>query len=214
MRGKTDQLKNVIRLLKRKPQTRQAVIQLFNGEDILKKHKDIPCTCTIQFMIRRKRLHVLTNMRSNDAFLGLPHDVFAFTFLQELVARSIGVQVGTYKHAVGSLHLYDKHRKLARNFLNEGWQSTIAMPPMPAGDPWENLRRLLAAEAKIRSGRIVKRNRPIPKYWNDLIRLLEIFAATGRKSTITALKQQMNSKIYDTYINKRASMSVPKRFKV
>jgi len=68
MRGKTDQLKSVIKLLKKKPQTRQAVVQLFNAEDILKSHKDIPCTCTIQFMIRGKRLHVLTNMRSNDAF--------------------------------------------------------------------------------------------------------------------------------------------------
>jgi thymidylate synthase len=197
--GKTDQLKSIITLLKRKPQTRQAVIQLFNGEDILKAHKDIPCTCTIQFMIRGRRLHVLTNMRSNDAFLGLPHDVFAFTFLQELVARSVGVQVGTYKHAVGSLHLYDKHRKLARSFLNEGWQSMIAMPPMPAGDPWKNVARLLAAETKIRAGKPVKKSKLIPKYWSDLIRLLEIFAATGRKSLIKKLKSQMSSNIYDAY---------------
>src|SRR5216684_3838299 len=110
MRGKVDQIDSVIRLLKRKPRTRQAVIQLFNAEDILSPHEDIPCTCTLQFLIRADRLHMLTHMRSNDAFLGLPHDVFAFTFLQEIIARSVGVELGLYKHAVGSLHLYDKHQ--------------------------------------------------------------------------------------------------------
>jgi len=40
----------------------------------------------MQFMVRRRRLHLLTNMRSNDAFIGLPHDIFAFTMLQEIMA--------------------------------------------------------------------------------------------------------------------------------
>jgi thymidylate synthase len=204
MRGNIDQLKSVIKLLKKKLPTRQAVIQLFNAEDVLKTHKDIPCTCTIQFLVRGRRLHVFTNMRSNDAFLGLPHDVFAFTFLQELVARSIGVSLGTYKHAVGSL----------RRFLEEGWQSTIAMPPMPRGDPWENVKRLLAAESRIRMGKPVGRSKPLPKYWADLSRLLEVFANTGRKTVIRKLKRQMASKVYDTYIDRRASMSIPKRLKV
>ena len=198
MRGKIDQLKSVIKLLKRKPQTRQAVIELFNAEDILKNYKDIPCTCTIQFMIRGGRLHVLTNIEIKRCLLGLPHDVFAFTFLQELVARSVGVQLGTYKHAVGSLHLYDKHRTLARNFLKEGWQSTIAMPHMPARDPWQNLKRLLTAEKENRTrGKPVRKSKALPKYWGDLIRLLEILAATGRKSPINALKREMATNIYD-----------------
>jgi thymidylate synthase len=86
-----DQVANVTSLLRKKPGTRQAVIQLFKATDIIEEHKDVPCTCTLQFMIRGQRLHMFTNMRSNDAFLGLPHDVFAFTMLQEIVARTLNL---------------------------------------------------------------------------------------------------------------------------
>ncbi len=143
MREKVNQIENVIRLLKERPSTRQAVIQIFNAEDIIEKHKDVPCTCTVQFLIREGKLHAITHMRSNDAFLGLPHDIFAFTFLQEIVARSVAVQLGTYKHAVGSLHLYDKDRQKARQYIEEAWQATISMPAMPDGNPWKNIIALL-----------------------------------------------------------------------
>src|SRR5450759_4353018 len=119
------QIDNVINLLKKKSESRQAVIQLFDASDIVEVHKDIPCTCTLQFLIRQRRLNMITNMRSNDAFLGLPHDIFAFTMLQEIIARTLGVEMGTYKHAVGSLHLYDKNRNSAQQFLDEGWQLSL-----------------------------------------------------------------------------------------
>ena len=73
----------------------------------------------MQFLVRRGSLHMVVHMRSNDAFLGLSHDIFAFTFIQELVARSLGLKLGTYKHMVGSLHIYDVDNKV-RKFLKEG----------------------------------------------------------------------------------------------
>jgi thymidylate synthase len=42
-RGQVDQLENVVRLLRTKSPTRQAVIQLFHAEDIVEAHKDVPC---------------------------------------------------------------------------------------------------------------------------------------------------------------------------
>lgn len=41
-----DQLANVISILKKNPDSRKAVVQLFDAEDIVEEHKDIPCTCT------------------------------------------------------------------------------------------------------------------------------------------------------------------------
>ena len=105
-----DQIESVVRLLKKKRSTRQAVIQLFDAKDILKNRKDIPCTCSIQLIIRREKLDMFTYMRSNDAYKGLPHDIFAFTFLQEILARVLGVGLGRYWHAAASLHLYDDDR--------------------------------------------------------------------------------------------------------
>jgi thymidylate synthase len=93
----TNQVANVISILRDKPDSRQAVIQIFDAADITEKHKDTPCTCTLQFMIRRNALHMLVYMRSNDVYLGLPHDVFSFTLLQEVIARSLSVEIGAYK---------------------------------------------------------------------------------------------------------------------
>jgi len=200
---KVNQVSNVVSILRRKPDTRQAVVQLFDGEDIVKEHKDVPCTCSIQFLLRKNRLHVLTSMRSNDVYLGLPHDIFAFTFLQEVVARSIGAELGTYKHAV-SLHLYDRDRAKTVAFLKEGFQSRKPMPAMPPGDPWPNLSKLLVAEKQIRLGRKYPSPLSLPSYWADLVRLLQIYASTGNGRAIREIQSQMASKVFDVYIERRA----------
>ncbi len=214
MRG-NNQVDNVIALLEKKRDSRQAVIQLFDASDIAEEHKDIPCTCTLQFMKRGGRLHMFTNMRSNDAFLGLSHDVFAFTMLQEIVARAVGVELGTYKHAVGSLHLYDEHRENAERYIDEGWQSTVSMPAMPDGDPWPSITRLLEAEADIRNGRDIQISRlGLDPYWADLVRLLQIFGnyKAGDTRAIERLKKEMSYDIYKVFIDKiKASKRIAKK---
>lgn len=179
--GPPDQVKRVIEILSdpARHDTRQAVIQIFDKSDF--GQKDVPCTCTIQFFARGKLLHCYVSMRSNDAYLGLPHDVFAFTFLQELVARSIGHELGGYHHSAGSLHLYDKREGDARKFIDEGWQSTMEMPPMPVGDPWPSVRWLLANESAIRNGKLeISDPDGIDPYWIDLARLLVVKAHFDR----------------------------------
>jgi thymidylate synthase len=202
-----NQVANVTNALRKKPSTRQAVIQLFDAHDLVEEHKDIPCTCTLQFMIRGDRLHLFTHMRSNDAWLGLPHDVFCFTMLQEIMARSLSVELGTYKHSVGSLHLYVKSLENARHYLGEGWQSTQSpMPPMPLNDPWPGIALLLQAELSIRTAanfdeRVFRNMEP---YWADLGRLLLIFRCKRERNTnkIEELLAQMSSSVYSTFIDK------------
>jgi thymidylate synthase len=141
-------------------------------------------------------------MRSNDAFMGLPHDVFAFTFIQELVARSLGVELGIYRHLVGSLHLYDTDRSKARKFLKEGWQATTAMQPMPDGDQWPNVERVLQLEPLARNT-VTLDLASLPNYWADLVRLLQVRGQSGRKRAIGKLKAQMTTRMFDSYIDKR-----------
>ena len=93
------QFDNVVDTLKEKPDSRRAVIQLFDAEDIVEPHGDIPCTCTMQLMVRDSHLHMFTYMRSNDAFVGMPHDIFCFTMLQEIMARALSCELGTVSHA-------------------------------------------------------------------------------------------------------------------
>lgn len=212
LKGTINQVQNVIDTLRANSASRRAVIQLFHGEDLAEnletRRADLPCTCTLQFVVRSNQLHALVMMRSNDAFLGLPHDVFAFTMLQELIARSLGVEVGHYKHAVGSLHMYTRNTKEIQDYLDEGIQERIPMPPMPFGDPWPSVQTLLKAEREIRRGKQPSYGNLAP-YWSDFVRLLEVFrysrgAAQGAQpKKINELKKQMSSPVYDTHIVKR-----------
>jgi thymidylate synthase len=173
--GSPNQIENVIAIIKGKPDTRQAVAQIFEAADVRTPIPNVPCTCTLQFFPRKGVLHMLTSMRSNDAYRGLPHDVFAFTLIQELVARSTNHEVGLYNHSVGSLHLYDDCEKNAREFMAEGVQDQLAVPPMPSADPWSSVRWLLEAEALLRSRcPDLPPYNTIEPYWVDLARLLRI----------------------------------------
>jgi thymidylate synthase len=203
-----DQVSNIIALLKNKPDSRKAVIQLFSYNDIIDEHKDVPCTCTMQFMIRRNKLQMLTNMRSNDVIKGLPHDIFCFTMLQEIIARALSVKLGNYKHVVGSLHIYDNDKNIVQQFLDEGWQATnMLMPPMPAGNPWPNISKLLKVEAALRQEGVLDFDSLIEldSYWKDLVYLLQAFryAKDNNLAQLKELQGVISSNVYTSFICKR-----------
>lgn len=201
-----DQIENVLTLLRENPGSRRAVVQLFDAADIVQRRQEIPCTCTLQFMIRSGRLHMLTSMRSNDAFWGLPHDVFAFTMLQEYIARSLSVELGSYKHAVGSLHLYTDHIDGARRFLREGWQEDSPMPAMPSAALRPSMASLLKVEVAFRRNKSFDIDRlSLDDYWADLARLLQIYRLSKNKERkqISKVKNKMSTRIYHIYIDSR-----------
>lgn len=199
-----NQVEFVIDRLRRDPASRRAVIQVFDRRDVAEPHKDVPCTCTLQFLVRSSGLQLITYMRSNDVYLGLPHDLFAFTMLQELVARSIGVPLGPYVHVVGSLHLYERNIDDARAYLDEGWQSRVSMAPMPDRDPWPLVERFLERERDLRTG-LVDPREMTPEddaYWNDLTLLLGIYRLwkESRHDEIRLLSERLSTPVFDTHI--------------
>ncbi len=105
-----DQWEHVKKLLTDDPLSRQAVIHIKEPNN--QPTKDLPCTVSLQFFIREGKLHMITNMRSNDLWMGFPYDVFSFTALQVKMAMELGVDVGTYTHIAGSLHLYKRNWKV------------------------------------------------------------------------------------------------------
>lgn len=112
----------VIEKLKKDNDTRQAVLPVLKVEDVLKNTKDIPCTISLQLLIRDDKLNMIVNMRSNDIFLGMPYDIFMFTMLQEVIANELSLELGWYIHRPGSLHLYEENfeifNNVASNFAN------------------------------------------------------------------------------------------------
>jgi thymidylate synthase len=201
-----NQIESLIQALRRNPASRRAVIQLFDHRDVVERHADVPCTCTLQYLLREKRLSAITYMRSNDVFLGLPHDLFCFTMLQELIARSVGAELGSYHHMVGSLHMYDQNAEDLATFLAEGWQATTdAMPAMPQGDPWAGVGCLLDVEHQLRTGVLPADVDFGPEpYWADLGRLLGVYAIRkGPREAIERIQTEMESEYYDSYISDR-----------
>ena len=108
-----DQWEYVKDLLTKSPETRQAVIHIKTADD--KESKDVNCTVCMQFFIREGKLYATTYMRSNDIWMGFPYDVFQFTCMQILMSMELGVELGTYTHVAGSLHLYQRDVKENNN---------------------------------------------------------------------------------------------------
>lgn len=104
-----DQWEYVKNMLKSNPESRQAVVHIKTADAT--ESKDVNCTVCLQFMIRNGKLYMTTYMRSNDIWLGFPYDVFQFTAMQILMSMELGVELGTYTHIAGSLHLYERNYK-------------------------------------------------------------------------------------------------------
>lgn len=104
-----DQLEFVINELKKNPNSRRAVIHIKEPTD--KPSNDVNCTVCLQFFIREGKLYMTTYMRSNDVWFGFPYDVFQFTCLQIYLSMVLEVELGTYTHIAGSLHLYERNVK-------------------------------------------------------------------------------------------------------
>lgn len=123
----TDQLKVLIDHLKKKPESRRAVLQMWNVEDDLLKidvTKDVCCNLSVMFSIRQEEwskaypkmgitashrsvLDMTVTNRSNDMIWGmLGANVVHFSFLHEYMACCLGVGVGVYNQISNNLHVY------------------------------------------------------------------------------------------------------------
>lgn len=108
----------VIELIRRDSWTRQAVIPIYEAHDSFVTSKDIPCTLSLQFILRDE-LDCVCTMRSNDVWLGMPYDVFCFTSIQRIIADALGVATGVFYHRAGSMHLYEKNVEAAGHAVDE-----------------------------------------------------------------------------------------------
>lgn len=109
-----DQIKFVQAQLLKDSACRQAIISIWDPalEVPLQKQgtKDWPCSNWIHFMIRNEALDCTVVMRSNDFVFGWSGiNVYEWTVLQEILAKSLGLKVGKYYHLSDSMHVYEQH---------------------------------------------------------------------------------------------------------
>lgn len=108
-----DQLEQAYLTLRDNPSSRQVVLQIWDPIKDLPHEKgspnnpDIPCNVLSLLKVRNNKLEWFQVNRSNDLYLGVPHNIVQFTFLQEIIAGWLGVELGSYNFISDSLHIYE-----------------------------------------------------------------------------------------------------------
>lgn len=140
-----DQLERACEALSKNPHTRQVVLQLWDSRvdlpnlDGTPVSQDIPCNVVSLPKIRAGRLEWMQVMRSNDLVRGLPYNIAQFTFLQEVMAGWLDVEVGTYNQVSDSLHLYEHDH----HFVQAIQRSNVMPVPQSYALSWQESRRVL-----------------------------------------------------------------------
>ncbi len=103
-----DQIISIIKMLKRNPDSRRCVLQMWDVEvDLGRDGRDIPCNTHIYFLVNGGRLDMTVCCRSNDMILGAyGANAVHFSMLQEFMAAGIGVPVGRYWQLSNNFHAY------------------------------------------------------------------------------------------------------------
>lgn len=115
------QLQYVVDALQQDEQSRQAIMTTWR--ECPRPSKDIPCTISLQFLIRCGKIHCVVNMRSSDTWLGWPYDIFSFTMITCMVGLLLtqrtgkSYQLGILALNAGSQHIYEPDQERACNIV-------------------------------------------------------------------------------------------------
>jgi thymidylate synthase len=116
--GGVDQIAAVRRLLLSAPESRRAVMSIFDPASDFESSKDIPCTNWLHFTLRNGVLDLNVAVRSNDLIWGFSGiNTFEWSVLQEMMAFWLGASVGQANYFISSLHIYERHFARADKML-------------------------------------------------------------------------------------------------
>jgi len=116
-----DQISQVIRMIKEKPNSRRLIVSAWNPADLpdesLSPQENVkrgkmalaPCHAFFQFYVVNGKLSCLLYQRSCDVFLGLPFNIASYSLLTHMIAQQCGLGVGEFIWTGGDVHIYKNH---------------------------------------------------------------------------------------------------------
>lgn len=109
-----DQLLSLRKILKTDPNTRRAVLTMWDAtadlEGTRMNMKAVPCNTHCYFAIKDGRLNLTICNRSNDLLWGaFGANAVHFSFLLQYMAMMCGLKTGMMVHFSNDLHLYQEH---------------------------------------------------------------------------------------------------------
>lgn len=139
-----DQFRDCYNLLKRDPDTRQAVISLwippFDKSTVTTN--DRPCNDMVMFKIRNGFLNMTVINRSNDLHWGLySTNIMQFSVMHRIMASCLGVKLGRYYHHSDSLHIYHERDDISERVLNTPYDFDVYdhVEPYDLSGEWSSL---------------------------------------------------------------------------
>ncbi|HEY5682400.1 MAG TPA: thymidylate synthase [Sulfuricaulis sp.] len=120
--GRIDQISQVVRDIRRKPDSRRLIVSAWNVADIGRMALP-PCHLLFQFYVAEARLSCQLYQRSADIFLGVPFNIASYALLTMMIAQITGLKPGEFIHTLGDAHLYLNHL--------EQVQTQLAREPRP-----------------------------------------------------------------------------------
>ena len=103
-----DQLKEVIEILKKSPDSRRIIVSAWNvGE--LSEMALMPCHALFQFYVADNKLSCQLYQRSADVFLGVPFNIASYALLTMMIAQVCDLDLGDFIWTGGDTHIYSNH---------------------------------------------------------------------------------------------------------
>lgn len=199
------------------PDSKRAALQIFDGAELrVANNIDVSCTLGLQFLLRGGALHAVAYMRANDAYRGLVSDLFSFTFLQEVLATELGVELGSYTHTVGSMHVYASDETQVQAVLADPAsddEASFRFPAMPAENNWPALREVLELEEALRTNRhrltSEHSHLGLPHYWTQILLLFEVYRRLSYDEPVSECLLGALDPIYQYLLRARWSARLP-----
>ena len=111
-----DQIQDVIKNLRTKPDSRRHIVSAWNPADVDKMALP-PCHALFQFYVANGRLSCQMYQRSADLFLGVPFNIASYAALTLMVAQVTDLKPGDFVLTLGDAHIYLNHLDQVREQL-------------------------------------------------------------------------------------------------
>ena len=100
-----DQLEDLIRNLKKNPDSRRHILSAWNVGEIHKMALP-PCHVMSQFYIHKNEISCHMYQRSADMFLGVPFNIASYALLLSIIAKILDLKPKRFIHSFGDAHIY------------------------------------------------------------------------------------------------------------
>mgnify|MGYP003633139656 CR=1 FL=1 len=103
-----NQIADVVDSIKNNPDSRRLMVSAWNPAEIHLMAL-APCHCLFQFYVVNGKLSCQLYQRSADVFLGVPFNIASYALLTHMIAHVCDLEVGTFVHTFGDVHIYNNH---------------------------------------------------------------------------------------------------------